>query len=101
MSTAVIFLLIVLVMVLIFTYTNGFHDAANAIATIVSTKVLTARQAVIFGASFNLIGALGGVAVATTIGKGLVDTSYITPTTVLCAMIAGITWNLVTWWFGL
>jgi PiT family inorganic phosphate transporter len=88
-------------LVLIFTYTNGFHDAANAIATVVSTKVLTARQAVIFGAFFNLVGALGGVAVATTIGKGLVDTNYITPITVLCAMVAGISWNLVTWWFGL
>jgi PiT family inorganic phosphate transporter len=94
-------LLITLAMVLIFTYTNGFHDAANAVATIVSTRILTARQAVIFGATFNLIGALGGVAVATTIGKGLVDTDYVTSTTVLCAMIAGISWNLLTWWFGL
>ena len=98
---AIIFLLFVLLMVLIFTYTNGFHDAANAIATVVATKVMTARQAVIWGAFWNLIGALGGTAVAKTIGAGLVDTTFITLTTVLCAMIAGTTWNLITWYFGL
>ena len=68
----VLFLLLVLAMVLIFTYTNGFHDAANAIATVVATRVLTARVAVIWAAIFNFIGALGGTAVAKTIGAGLV-----------------------------
>jgi inorganic phosphate transporter, PiT family len=101
MSTAVIFLLIVLVMVLVFTYTNGFHDAANAIATVVSTKVLTPRQAVILAAITNLIGAMGGVAVAKTVGAGLVDTSLVTSFTVFCAMLAGTTWNIVTWYFGI
>ena len=95
------FLLIVLAMVLIFTYTNGFHDAANAIATVVATRVLTPRMAVIWAALFNFIGALGGTAVAKTVGAGLIDTSYVTLTTVLCAMLAGTIWNITTWYFGL
>jgi|SRR4051812_42061499 PiT family inorganic phosphate transporter len=97
----VLFLLLVLLMVLVFTYTNGFHDAANAIATVVATKVMTPRQAVIWGAIWNLVGALGGTAVAKTVGAGLVDTSYVTLTTVLCAMTAGATWNVITWFVGL
>lgn len=99
--SALLFLFLVLVMILIFTYTNGFHDAANAIATVVATKVLTPRAAVIWAALFNFIGALGGTAVAKTIGAGLVDTAYVTLTTVLCAMIAGTIWNITTWYFGL
>jgi PiT family inorganic phosphate transporter len=96
-----IFILLALGMVLVFTYTNGFHDAANAIATVVATKVMTARQAVIWGAFWNLVGALGGTAVAKTIGAGLVDTSYITLTTIFGAMTAGAIWNVTTWYFGL
>jgi PiT family inorganic phosphate transporter len=96
-----IFLLLALGMVLVFTYTNGFHDAANAIATVVATKVLTPRQAVIWGAFWNLVGALGGTAVATTVGAGLVNTSYVTLVTILCAMTAGAIWNITTWYFGL
>ncbi len=96
-----LFLLIVLAMVLIFTYTNGFHDAANAIATVVATKVLTPKMAVTWAAIFNFIGALGGTAIAKTVGAGLIDTSYVTLTTVLCAMIAGTAWNILTWYFGL
>jgi len=98
---ALFLLLLALVMVLVFTYTNGFHDAANAIATVVATKVMTARQAVIWGAFWNLVGALGGTAVAKTVGAGLVDTSYITLATILCAMTAGAIWNVTTWYFGL
>lgn len=97
----IIFLLVVLTMVLVFTFTNGFHDAANAIATTVATKVLTPRQAVIWAALWNLIGALGGTAVAKTVGAGLVDTTYVTLVTVLCAMCAGTIWNVLTWYFGL
>src|SRR6266480_2515320 len=96
-----IFLFIVLAMVLVFTYTNGFHDAANAIATVVATKVLTPQQAVIWAAFWNFIGALGGIAVAKTVGAGLVDTGYITLVTVLCAMTTGAIWNITTWFFGL
>src|SRR5213595_2391754 len=86
---------------IIFEYSNGFHDAANAIATVVSTRVLTPRKAIAMAAFFNLTGALLGGAVASTIGKGLVDTNIVTMSTVLCAVIAAFAWNIATWWFGL
>ena len=86
---------------IVFEYSNGFHDAANAIATVVSTKVLTPRQAIVMAAIFNLTGALLGGAVASTIGKGLVDTDFVTMATVLCALIAAFAWNITTWWVGL
>src|SRR6185295_3582807 len=92
---------IVLIVALAFEYINGFHDAANAIATSVSTKVLTPRQAITLAAVFNLIGAMSGTAVAKTIGSGLVDTGAVTLLTVLAALIAAIIWNLFTWWLGL
>ena len=93
--------IIVVLAAIIFEYTNGFHDAANAIATVVSTKVLTPRQAIAMAAFFNLTGAMLGGAVASTVGKGLVDTNVVTMTTVLCALIAAFIWNMTTWWFGL
>ena len=86
---------------LIFEYVNGFHDTANAIATVVSTRVLSPRQAVILAAVCNLIGALWGTAVATTIGNGLVETHVVSLQTVLWALLAAIAWNLLTWWLGL
>ena len=95
-----IFITVVLAAI-IFEYSNGFHDAANAIATVVSTKVLTPRQAIGMAAVFNLTGALMGGAVASTIGKGLVDTNVVTLATVLCALIAAFAWNIGTWWLGL
>ena len=73
----VLFIIVVLTAIA-FEYINGFHDAANAIATVVSTKVLTPRQAIALAAFFNLTGALMGTAVASTIGKGIVDTKVIT-----------------------
>src|SRR5207247_10501307 len=79
----------------------GFHDVANAIATVVSTRILTPRKASAMAAFFNLTGALFGGAVASTIGKGLVDTNIVTMTTVLCAVIVAFVWNVTTWWFGL
>ncbi len=93
--------LIVLLSALVFEYINGFHDAANAIATVVSTKVLTPRQAIALAAIFNLIGALMGTAVASTIGKGLVDTSVVTMVTIFAGLTGAIVWNLLTWWLGL
>jgi len=93
--------LIVLLAALVFEYINGFHDAANAIATVVSTKVLTPRQAIMMAAFFNLVGALLGTAVATTIGKGLVDADAINMATVLAALTSAIIWGLFTWWLGL
>jgi PiT family inorganic phosphate transporter len=91
----------VLLAAVIFEYSNGFHDAANAIATVVSTKVLTPRQAIGMAAVFNLTGALMGGAVASTIGKGLVDTNVVTLVTVLCALLSAFAWNIATWWLGL
>ncbi|WP_438482125.1 inorganic phosphate transporter [Oleiharenicola lentus] len=93
--------LIVLLAALVFEYINGFHDAANAIATVVSTKVLTPRQAIFLAAVFNLVGALMGTAVASTIGKGLVDTNVVTMITIFSALMGAIIWNLITWWLGL
>src|SRR5882724_4508643 len=93
--------LVVVLAAVIFEYSNGFHDAANAIATVISTKVLTPRQAIVMAAVFNLTGALLGGAVASTIGKGLVDTNVVTMATVLCALIAAFAWNITTWWVGL
>lgn len=99
--TPILLLAVVLVAVLAFEYINGFHDAANAIATVVSTKVLAPRQALLLAAACNLAGALWGQAVAKTIGSGLVDTSYVSSTVILSAVIGGIVWNLLTWWLGL
>jgi PiT family inorganic phosphate transporter len=93
--------LIVLLAALAFEYINGFHDAANAIATVVSTKVLTPRQAIALAAFFNLIGAMAGTAVAKTVGAGFVDAKVVTMHTVLAALIGAIFWNLLTWWLGL
>ncbi|MBI5382118.1 MAG: inorganic phosphate transporter [Opitutae bacterium] len=93
--------LLVLLAALVFEYINGFHDTANAIATVVSTKVLTPRQAIIWAAFWNLLGALMGTAVASTISSGLVDASAVNMTTVLSALLGAIVWNLLTWWLGL
>jgi PiT family inorganic phosphate transporter len=92
---------LVLLAALAFTYINGFHDTANAIATVVSTRVLTPRLAVAWASMWNLAGALAGTAVATTIGKGLVDTNAVTMAVLLCALASAIAWGLLTWWLGL
>jgi PiT family inorganic phosphate transporter len=95
----------VILVALIFTYTNGFHDTANAIATVVGTKVLTPRQAIILATITNLLGAMVGAAVAKTIASGLVDAKLIpagfASQMLICALIAAIFWNLLTWFFGL
>ena len=93
--------LIVLLAALVFEYINGFHDAANAIATVVSTKVLTPRQAIALAAFFNLVGAMLGTAVAGTISNGLVDKGVVTMATLVAALTGAIVWNLFTWWLGL
>lgn len=94
-------LISIILLALVFDYINGFHDAANAIATVVATKVMTPRIAVFFGATFNFAGALMSTEVAATIGKGLVDAHAVTMPIVLCALVGGIAWNLLTWWWGL
>ncbi len=97
---------VVIAFALGFDYTNGFHDAANAIATSVSTRALTPRVALLMAAVFNLIGAMLGTEVAQTIGSGIIDiteanTSVSGLAIVLAAVIGAIVWNLITWWFGM
>jgi PiT family inorganic phosphate transporter len=95
--------LVVILAALVFEFINGFHDTANSIATVVATKVLSPGKAVMLAAVMNLIGALWGTAVAKTISSGLIDTQVVNVTSqvILCALLGGITWNLITWWFGL
>lgn len=97
------FLLLVAVVLctLAFDYVNGFHDTANAIATVVSTNVLPPRTAVILAALFNFLGAFMGTGVAKTIGSDIADPVSITQTVVLSALMGAITWNLITWYFGI
>ncbi len=103
MTSALLLLCVVMLVVLAFEYINGFHDTANAIATVVSTKVLTPRQALLLASSTNLVGAFCGQAVAKTMHSGLIDDKVVAVTTltILAAMLGGIVWNLLTWWFGM
>jgi PiT family inorganic phosphate transporter len=91
----------VIFVALVFTYINGFHDTANSIATVVSTKVLSPRQAVLLAAVTNLAGAFVGTAVANTIASGIVDAQVATMPVLCCALVGAIVWNLLTWWSGL
>lgn len=112
MDLNLILVVSVIVIALAFDYTNGFHDAANAIATSVSTRALTPRRALLMAAIMNVIGALLGTDVAKTIGKGIIDLTHYSSSTdqalqlegliiVLGALIGAVVWNLITWWFGL
>ncbi|WP_441286759.1 inorganic phosphate transporter [Sorangium sp. KYC3313] len=101
MNTLLVTLTLVIVVALVFDYINGFHDTANAIATVVSTGVLPIRTAVLLAALFNFGGALTGTAVASTIGKGLIVPSAVTQVVVLSALVGAIFWNLFTWYFGI
>ncbi|MCC7085794.1 MAG: inorganic phosphate transporter [Pirellulales bacterium] len=92
---------VVILIALAFEYINGFHDTANSIATVVATKVLTPRQAVVMAACTNLLGALLGAAVASTIASGLVDPKFASQEALICALLGAITWNLITWRAGL
>ncbi|MEX2212124.1 MAG: inorganic phosphate transporter [Gaiellaceae bacterium] len=94
-------LVAVIAVALFFDFTNGFHDAANAIATSVSTRALSPRTAVIYAAILNFVGAFLFLEVAATIAKGIVDPSAITLDIVLGGVVGAITWNLITWYFGL
>ncbi len=94
-------LVIIVLLALSFDYINGFHDTANAIATVVSTGVLSARKAVLMAGVLNFGGALMGVEVATTIAKGIAESSLVVPAVVVAALLSAIVWNLITWWFGI
>jgi inorganic phosphate transporter, PiT family len=93
---------VIVLVALAFDFINGFHDAANSIATIVSTRVLTPFWAVVWAAFFNFSAAfLFGTAVAKTVGAGMVHLEFVTPWVILAGLVGAITWDLITWWFGL
>ena len=95
-------LILIILVALIFDFINGFHDAANSIATVVSTRVLSPGKAVVWAAFFNFVAAFGfGTGVATTVGSGMVDLSVVTYGVIFAGLIGAIVWNLITWFFGL
>ena len=96
--TVVVF---IITLALAFEFINGFHDTANSVATSIATRSLTPAQAIVLAATCNIIGALISTNVALTIGKGLVDANAITGIVIVAALFAAITWNLITWWFGI
>lgn len=85
----------------VFDFINGFHDSANAIATVVSTRVLSPRNALLMAATLNFAGALAGTGVASTISSGIIDEHNVTQVVVISAVLGGIVWNLITWYFGI
>jgi inorganic phosphate transporter, PiT family len=101
-ETHAIFIIITILIAFIFDFTNGMHDSANSIATIVSTRVLSPQKAVVMAAFFNFISFfVFGTAVAKTIGSGMININAVTPGVVFCALIGAISWNIITWYFGI
>jgi PiT family inorganic phosphate transporter len=100
-DSSLLILIAIVALGLIFDFINGFHDTANAIATSVATRVLTPGQAVLMAATLNVVGALTGTAVASTVGKGIIPPELATQQLVIAALLAAIAWNLVTWWQGI
>src|SRR4051812_15771945 len=101
MVSAFALLVLVVLLALAFDYINGFHDTANAVATVVSTNVLPGRTAVLLAGLANFIGAFAGVGVAKTIGGDIANPISITQTVVAAALLGAILWNLLTWYFGI
>ena len=102
MNTGLLLLLITVVTALVFDFLNGFHDAANSIATVVSTRVLSPKLAVAWAAFFNFVAAFVlGTAVAHTIGKGMIRLDDVTQYVVIAGLVGAIVWDLLTWWWGL
>ncbi len=102
MSSTFLLVVFIILVALAFDYINGFHDAANSIATVVSTRVLSPMQAVAWAAFFNFVAAFGfGVSVATTIGKGVVDPAVVDHWVILAGLSGAILWDLITWYYGL
>jgi inorganic phosphate transporter, PiT family len=102
MDHVVLYVVIIVAVALIFDFINGFHDSANSIATVVSTRVLSPGKAVFWAAFFNFVAAfVVGTAVAKTIGKGLIDISVVDPDVILAGLLGAIVWDLVTWYLGL
>lgn len=102
MNPELLFLLSIVLVALAFDYINGFHDAANSIATVVSTRVLTPGRAVVWAAFFNFVAAFGfGTHVAKTIGSGMIDLQFVDNYVILAGLLGAIIWDLVTWYFAL
>ena len=94
--------IVIIAVALVFDFLNGFHDSANSIATVVSTRVLTPRKAVAWAAFFNFIAAFFfGLRVADTLGKGLVELSAVNEYVIMSGLIGAIAWDLITWYYGL
>src|SRR5437763_8815240 len=100
-SPALLMLILIVVIGLVFDFINGFHDTANAIATSVATRVLAPATAVLMAGVLNVVGALTGTAVASTVGKGIVPPTDATQLLVVAALVAAIAWDLVTWAYGI
>lgn len=101
MSEIQIIIILIVIFSLIFDYVNGFHDSANAIATVVSTRALSPSQAIVLAGVLNIAGAFLSTNVAKTIGKGMVNPSEVTQMVILAGLLGAIAWNLITWYFGL
>jgi PiT family inorganic phosphate transporter len=98
----VVFVLLIVLVAFVFDFINGFHDSANSIATVVSTRVLSPRVAVLWAAFFNFVAAFGlGTAVAKTMGKGLIRVELVDPTVILAGLLGAIAWDLITWWYAI
>src|SRR5579859_5701126 len=105
MDSTLALVVLIIGIALLFDFINGFHDAANSVATIVATQVLTPAKAVIWAAFFNFAAAFTairhGTGVATTVGKGMVNLDLVTPYVILAGLMGAIVWDLATWYFGL
>jgi PiT family inorganic phosphate transporter len=102
MSAALLLVIVIIAVALVFDFINGFHDAANSVATIVATRVLSPFQAVVWAAFWNFVSAFSfGTGVAKTVGSGLVDLRYVDEYVILAGLIGAIVWDLLTWWWGL
>jgi PiT family inorganic phosphate transporter len=101
LSASLLALVLIVAIALVFDFINGFHDTANAIATSVATRVLTPGVAVLMAGVLNVVGALTGTAVATTVGRGIVAPENSTQLLVAAALLSAISWGLITWWFGI
>jgi len=102
MDHGILYIVVIVAVALVFDFINGFHDSANSIATVVSTRVLSPAVAVLWAAFFNFVAAfVVGTAVAKTIGKGLIDVSVVDPNVILGALLGAIIWDLITWYLGL
>src|SRR4026208_78455 len=102
LSTSAILVIVIVGIALVFDYVNGFHDAANSIATVVSTRVLSPGQAVIWAAFFNFVAAFAfGTAVAKTAGSGMSEPTVVTSAVIGAGLLGAIVWDLITWYYGL